>query len=438
MTEFKTGTIVQKETLNYENYLPEWIYNKLPCLLKESTNLFNDRRSKDIYLTSALGVLSGCFPSVRGIYAGNEVSINIYTFVIGPPASGKANIKYAEELGQVFHNTLIKKNNNPSKVKQKKQSKQNEQMPINNEKLFIPGNISTAGLLFLLSQSKGYGVICETEADSMINSFKQDWGGYSDLLRKVFHNETISSFRKTENESLNALFPRLSLAIGGTQDQVQNLFRSTENGLFSRFLFYKFNSTSTWKDVSPDEVNTNYTKEFQKYSNDLNTIINEYSKFGELKIQLSNNQWEKLNKYGESIHDEYRIKLGDKILPSIKRLGINLYRLCMLLTILRNYDNKTLSCTMKCNNLDFNIAISLIGVYLYHTITVFESLPNVDIAKETILLEWLPKSFTKKEAIKIIKSKKLISDRTIASFLSKNIAMNKLTKEKHGNYTKND
>ena len=66
--------------------------------------------------------------------------------------------------------------------------------------LFIPANNSSARVIQHLKEGDGHGIFCETEADSMGNVLKQDWGSYSDLLRKAAHHEPISYSRKANKE----------------------------------------------------------------------------------------------------------------------------------------------------------------------------------------------------------------------------------------------
>jgi hypothetical protein len=108
--------------------------------------------------------------------------------------------------------------------------------------LYIPANISSAMVIQHLKEGNERGIFCETEADSMGNTLKQDWGGYSDLLRKAFHHEPISYSRKTNKEFVEIDNPCLSVALSGTPGQVENLIKSSEDGLFSRFIFYSFKS----------------------------------------------------------------------------------------------------------------------------------------------------------------------------------------------------
>ena len=76
------------------------------------------------------------------------------------------------------------------------------------------------------------GIFCETEADTMGNVLKQDWGSYSDLLRKAFHHEPVSYSRKTNKEWIELKMPRLSVALAGTPGQVEGLIKSAEDVLF--------------------------------------------------------------------------------------------------------------------------------------------------------------------------------------------------------------
>ena len=67
-----------------------------------------------------------------------------------------------------------------------------------------------------LEFNEGSGCICESEADTITNALKQEWGGFNDVLRKAFHNETILSSRRAYFEYTKIEAPKLSLSITGT------------------------------------------------------------------------------------------------------------------------------------------------------------------------------------------------------------------------------
>jgi hypothetical protein len=45
----------------------------MPEILQHGAMAFTDERERDVFLTGALAILSGCLPGVKGVYAGNEV-----------------------------------------------------------------------------------------------------------------------------------------------------------------------------------------------------------------------------------------------------------------------------------------------------------------------------------------------------------------------------
>jgi len=244
------------ETLQKSPFLPDTIFDQLPDILRKGCKAFTDRRERDVFLTGALAVLSGCVPNVTGLYDRALNYPNIFSFIIAPAASGKGAMKYAKMLGDVYHKHLLEESQESFKEykiqltdyyqslaqykKNKRSTPPEEPIQPPFRILFIPANSSSAMVIKHLKDSTGSGIMCETEADTLGNTLKQDWGGYSDLLRKAFHFEKMSYSRKSNEEFFEIDEPRLSVAISGTPKQVLRLIPSTEDGLFSRFLFYVF------------------------------------------------------------------------------------------------------------------------------------------------------------------------------------------------------
>ena len=216
--------------------IPDIVYDHLPELLKVSSSVFDIPRERDVFLTGALTILSGCFNNVVGIYSKTEYTANIFSFVIAPPASGKGVLNYSRRLADGVHDRI--------QDDYKLWGKEKDQLMRSH---FIPGDSSAAAIKKLLTQNYGQGTICETEADTMTNALQQDWGGFDELLRKSFHHEPVSCNRISKNPDeyddvtiSEIKKPRLSICLSGTPGQVSGLLKSTENGLFSRFLFYTY------------------------------------------------------------------------------------------------------------------------------------------------------------------------------------------------------
>lgn len=55
--------------------------------------------------------------------------------------------------------------------------------------LFIPINTSNAEIIQHLDCNDGKGIICETEAGTLWQTFKNEWRSNLDMMRKSFHHE---------------------------------------------------------------------------------------------------------------------------------------------------------------------------------------------------------------------------------------------------------
>ena len=445
----------------HEDYLkttptiPEELYFQLPEILQHGAMAFTDERERDVFLTGAISILSGCLPGVKGVYAGNEVFPNLFSFVIAPAASGKGALKYAKMLADDYH-IFILKSSREDELKYNQELLEFKQRVLNRKKgdttteeppvkpkfkvVFIPANTSNSKILWHLEQNEGYGIICETEADTLGNVFKQEWGSYSDMLRKSFHGEKLSSSRKLNNEFIEVDSPKLSIALSGTPNQVIGLIPSSEDGLFSRFLFYIFTVKQHWKDVSPDGNKINMTEHFKLLSSKVFRLV-KYLENEETIIDLSSDQWRTLNHQCEKWLDDVILFTAEEAASIVKRLGLILYRISMIFTSLRKYENGESATRIVCSDVDFYTSLRLAEIYLQHSILLFSNLPKQSDAiqfkaskNKSNFYEALPDNFTRQDAVRI-GSKFNMSIRSVDGFL--NSANEKyLEKIKTGYYRK--
>ena len=232
-----------EQRIDYKNTpcFPTEVYENLPVFLKENCKLFKTDREKDVFLSSALCVLSASLSNLSGLYHGRETYPNLYSLILAPAASGKSVMSYARMLGEAYEASLqqqyqaekskfdkaIQEGQHPEALKRPKRAL-----------FFIPANSSASRVIEHLKEGQGSGLICETEADTLGNVLKQDWGGYSDILRKAYSGEPISHSRQTGNAYVSLIKTRLSVLMTGTLNQLFELIPSAENGLFSRFFFF--------------------------------------------------------------------------------------------------------------------------------------------------------------------------------------------------------
>jgi len=435
--------------------IPEELYMQMPELLKQGAMAFTDERERDVFLTGALAILSGCLPGVKGVYAGNEVFPNLFSFAIAPAASGKGALKFAKMLADEYHSFVLTAsreaeshfNQEMSEHKQKLHSKKKsdtsmEEVPIKPsfKVVYIPANTSYAKILWHLEQNEGTGIICETEADTLGNVFKQEWGSYSDMLRKSFHHERLSSSRKGNNEFTEVNAPSLSIALSGTPNQVTGLIASSEDGLFSRFMFYAFKVEQKWKDVSPNANNINLTEHFKTLSLSVFKMVL-FLQREETIVELTATQWQQLNQTCEAWLNEVTMFTAEEAASIVKRLGLILYRMAMQFTALRKFENGEASSTLVCTDEDFTTALQLAEIYLQHSILMFNNLPKQSETthfktgdSKRKFFDALPQEFTRQQAVETGKLFTLAA-RTVDDILH-NATGKALEKLKAGHYRK--
>ena len=295
---------------------------------------------------------------------------------------------------------------------------------------FIPGNTSSAMIHKHLEFNEGTGCICESEADTITNALKQEWGGFNDVLRKAFHNETILSSRRANFEYTKIEVPKLSLSITGTPDQVEGILNSTQNGLASRFMFYSFYTPPKWKKTFTKNISHSKQNQFMKFTQDL---CNKFSSQRSIQFNLTESQGDILdNIFSETLDEKYQLHSGDSS-SLVFRLGEITYKIAMVLSAVRTDDP-----IIECEDVDFETAMELTKVYLAHGLNVFEKINNRENKLPLNEERWmnkLPKEFTSSEAISI--AKKLgIKERTVYKKLRDYVENELLKKVKTGLYRK--
>ena len=420
--------------------LPNEIYQHLPEELKLATSNFTGRE-KDIVLLSSLVVISGLLPNVYGKYDKKNVYANLYLLIIAPPASGKGVMNFSRGWGQSIHEKIISESRKiiaESKKSSNKKDKSKVTPPFRTK--FIPANISNAELYVMIKNAHHGGIMIESEADTLSNMFKQDWGNFSDVLRKAFHHETISISRKFENIYEEIYKPRLSLILSGTPDQILPLVQSKENGLFSRFMYYTFDEIAPWKDVfdeSGDNVDhiKNLGKEFM-----YNLYEKLFKKEDGLKFSLTREQKATFLSEMTKIHEIVNTK-GNPYQKSfnsnVKRHGLIMFRLCMILSLIRQHNKISNAEGLICEDTDFYIPMKLIKNLLHHANFILSTIAHGKglSVRDSSIINSLNETFTRKQAIEA-GAKFNVPKRTMDDKLKQWIKIKVIDKIEHGKYFK--
>ena len=360
------------------------IYSLLPSLLTSVINKSNNFEDADILILGSLTVISACLPNISGHYAEREVFPNLFTFISAQASAGKGRLTLCRHLVKPIHNNLKKIYSAEMEeyrhlLNDYSQDKKNREPPQEPpiKTLLIPANSSATSVYQVLNDNGGVGLIFETEGDTLANTFKSDYGNFSDGFRKAFHHEMISYTRRKDREFVELTKPRLSALLSGTPKQILALIPDAENGLFSRFIFYNMNLRLEWRDVFSEgavSLDDYFIDLGQRYFQFYQTLQQSQP----IKFSLTINQQIEFNKFFTEIQQEYSSLFGLDIVASVRRLGLITFRVAMILTSLRLMDGKPIQSVIVCDDTDFRTSLIMARVLLQHTAHVFGQLPSTD------------------------------------------------------------
>lgn len=351
------------------------VYNNLPDTLREICEQFESQRDKDIVLLSMLGSLSSIFPRFKGVYDRREVGTNLFCIIIAPPASGKGNAVWSRKILAAIEDQLNAENVKAMLAYREELAEKRGTYidPPLQKYLCIPGNSSASSIIMTLKSNQVFGLIHETEADTVANMKSNDWGNYTDLLRKSFHHEAVTMARVDNMYEIKK--PRLSLMLSGTGNQLKNLISNVENGLFSRLLCYTFDTVAVWK--NPYRSKGNNLEEFiEKQSWQLLEWWNAQCDLDcDIFVHLREAQQERANSYFFEKLQLHTENLGNEAAANVFRFGLIHFRICMILTIIRTFnDDGDFPGELLVSDTDFDIAIKIMDCAFVHLEKVFGEL----------------------------------------------------------------
>lgn len=433
-TSDKNVAVSFVESLSEDRTLPLFdpaIYSRLPGILRKAVETMHIRQEKDLVLIGSIVTLSSVLLPFRTIFHGRTIFPNMFLFVPGPAGSGKGRLDFCYRLVRPIHNDKrelwqlaqeeYKQELDRYRALSKKE-KANTTSPVKPPitLLRVPANCSATSFAEAMADN-GNMLMFETEGDTVVNTFKSDYGNYSDNFRKAFAHEEFGYLRRgNDSEEKEVQNPRLSVVLSGTPEQVKSLIPNAENGLLSRFIFYTLSATDEWLDgFSGYDADNPLEKVFDDLGKEIDRFYQHLKQYQEIWFTLSIVQQQKFNDYFAEEKQRMKELNGDLYNASTHRLSWALLRIAMILTALRCMDTGKVPEKIECADSDFDTALSIIKTVSHHNDYIFNVL-NEGVTEEVkvsetyssaaraTLLSILPDQFTSKDmkaaALKINKS----------------------------------
>ena len=437
------------------------ISDNLPTIMQRIVKSSVSDVDADILVLGSLTVMSACIPKVYGMYDGREVFANLFLFVTARASAGKGRLSLCRHLAEPIHQALrdkydeLKTQYEAALAAYAVNRKNTLETPPKEPPfltLFLPANSTSTVVYQVLAQNSGVGLLFETEGDTLANAFKSDLGNYSDGFRKAFHHEMISYLRKKDLEYVELGKPKFSAVLSGTPQQILNLIPDAENGLFSRFIFYVMPTQLVWHDMFVTKDNTTADEKFERIGRDFCTLLKKLPD-GPIQFTLSSAQGVQFNDFFRDTQSRYAAIFGEEIVATVRRLGLIMFRIAMILTVLRHIEEvpakrkKSLK-KMVCTDVDYDTALAVIQVLLQHSAAVFQTLPRrtdhaaalkgrrqLSDAVRQKFLAALPDTFDRPTYIQVAASLNII-ERTAERYVSDLCKSGHLIHPSNGQYTK--
>ena len=426
---------------------PEEVYTHLPTFLDSVMKSAISPSDRDMLLIGAITVLSSTLGKVSGVYDERMVYPNLYLFVSADAGMGKGALTLCRELVAPINAEL-----RAVARQQLADSDSSKEKDVPMLALIIPANSSASAFIKTLADNNGTGLMFETEGDTLSQTLKSDYGNYSDTLRKAFHHEPVSLCRRKDREFLELDCPKLSVVLAGTPGQVRNLIQDSENGLFSRFMFFNVKFERNIRNVfvvtdsrkSKTEVFRRLGEQYKELSGKIQRETSAY------EVSIPSLLHGHFMDHYNQLNNECCEAIGNRMQGVVRRNGLMAFRIMMVLTIVRHLTDECYHpmpegqpLRLECTDKDYHTSLTIAGTLLYHSAYMFRQLEkpsspasasNRNDRKE-ILYKMLPDSFTKQEYLSVVRQLEY-SESTCNKWIDRYIEENRLRHCGHSKYEK--
>jgi hypothetical protein len=407
----KLSSITGEQDINLQNLqsyevgIKDEVFEACPQILKNLINQFSYRPDKETFLVSFIAFSSGILPNYIHDYDGSTIEPNLFLYIVGDYAQGKGAVKYSKKSLEKIETKLSLENEQilkdfkgilgryKAEVEEAKASKNFDRIaeletdsPEDPKlrKLFFSLNNSESNLLRDMKNNDERAIFFSSEGDSVTDSMGRDYNKIRPLLNQSFHHEEYSHERLTASKNLKS--PKATLIVTSTIDQFLRLIKDPNDGLFSRFLIFQVKSNPEFKNP---------------WGNDAKKIIFETEKVSDFNLRLfeflescqsspiefvfTKSQKERFLSIFQLEKNE-AIDTEKGLVGIVHRRGIIFTRIAMIVSIIKKFENNSLTkgCKVECDESVFELTLSLMNVFFFYTLRLYDLLPKSDFEPKII------------------------------------------------------
>lgn len=172
------------------------------------------------------------------------------------------------------------------------------------------------------------------------------------------------------------LEPQISALLSGTPGQIRKLIPDSENGLFSRFMYYHLPMKPDWNDVFADLSDASLDDAYAALGRDWNEVYQRISKFEHILFSFTPQQQAQFNEHFSALHEEYLLRYREGFLSSVRRMGLIVFKISMVLSLMRCMEFADESAEFVCEDADFSVALTIGDTLLEHSAKFYLTFPS--------------------------------------------------------------
>ena len=354
--------------------LPDSMTQCLPQMMSEPLSLYDDADIRTMLLAALMATVGSAMSHVRVRHGQRLYSLGIMNLCVGPSASGKGCVGDVASLIDDINKIITNESNEAMadyRKRHKRYTRRNNQLNFaakgDVEHLVDVNDIAeevdepqaplrrmhklpaktTAANLYRLIYANGDNIsyLHIPELAELSAANKGSFGDFMYILLAAQNEEQLHTGRKTDDEDFLIEHTRLAMAATGTMSSVREFIPNLEDGLSTRFLYHSLPAKSTVRGEMDEATAEAFLDVYGHHRSVLTEIWKELRQFENKadeekpRLVFSDTQREYIDRYYEQMINFIALTQPDRDLRApILRSRLNLYRMLMIIAVLRRYE----------------------------------------------------------------------------------------------------
>ncbi|MBR3858926.1 MAG: DUF3987 domain-containing protein [Bacteroidaceae bacterium] len=354
--------------------LPDSMTQCLPQMMSEPLSLYDDADIRTMLLMAMMPTLGSAMSNVRVRHGQRLYSLGMMNICVGPSASGKGSVGDVASLVDGINKIICEESAQAQSDHRKRHTRYKRlssqlnfaakgdvsqlvdvndiagevdepQAPLRRMHK-LPAKTTAANyyrLLYANGDNISYLHIPELAEMSAAN--KGSFGDFIYILLAAQNEEQLHTGRKTDDEDYLIEHTRLAMAATGTMSSVREFIPNLEDGLSTRFLYHCLPAKSTVRGEMDEATAEAFIDVYGHHRGVLTDIWKELRPFEgktdeELpRLIITDEQRKYIDEYYRQLVSFISLTQPDSDLRApILRSRLNLYRMQMIIAVLRRYE----------------------------------------------------------------------------------------------------